>query len=94
MTAVHQEIDPIIFFKKFQGMTFFRSLNLMVFSLPYDCGSLQLSEILQVAASLFAVHVMARLAAGDTGSLSISLIDKIRLMYKQVCTVFTILVLC
>ncbi|KAF8013563.1 hypothetical protein BT93_I1419 [Corymbia citriodora subsp. variegata] len=38
---------------------------------------------LKVAASLFAVHVMARLAAGDTGSLSISLIDKIRLMCKQ-----------
>ncbi|XP_048128814.1 uncharacterized protein LOC115735783 isoform X2 [Rhodamnia argentea] len=38
---------------------------------------------LKVAASLFAVHVMARLAAGDTGSLSVSLIEKIRLMYKQ-----------
>lgn len=38
---------------------------------------------LKVAASLFAVHVMARLAADDTGSLSISLIEKIRLMYKQ-----------
>ncbi|XP_030450648.2 uncharacterized protein LOC115672831 isoform X2 [Syzygium oleosum] len=38
---------------------------------------------LKVAASLFAVHVMARLAAGDTGSLSISLIDKFRLVYKQ-----------
>lgn len=75
-------------------MAFFRSINIMVFSLPYNCGSLRLCEILQVAASLFAVHVMARLAADDTGSLSVSLIEKIRLMYKQVCTVFTILALC
>ncbi|KAK3195082.1 hypothetical protein Dsin_026392 [Dipteronia sinensis] len=37
----------------------------------------------KVAVSLFTVHMMEKLATGDEGCLSISLLEKIRIMYKK-----------
>lgn len=41
-------------------------------------------ETMQIAASLFAIHVMRKLATGDAGSLSVSLSKKIHVMSKKV----------
>ncbi|XP_052191958.1 uncharacterized protein LOC127801127 isoform X2 [Diospyros lotus] len=37
----------------------------------------------KVAAGIFSVHVMEKLRTGDTGSLSVSLIEKIRILFKK-----------
>ncbi|XP_021286367.1 uncharacterized protein LOC110418076, partial [Herrania umbratica] len=37
----------------------------------------------KVALSLLTVHIMGKLAAGDAGSLSVSLVEKIRLLFKK-----------
>ncbi|VFQ67820.1 unnamed protein product [Cuscuta campestris] len=39
----------------------------------------------KVAASLFVVHLMAKVRGGDTGSLSVSLIDKISILSQKLC---------
>jgi nuclear pore complex protein Nup188 len=39
---------------------------------------------LQLAASLFTVHVMGRLATSDSGTLSVSLLEKILVLSKKV----------
>ena len=41
-------------------------------------------ELLQTAAGLLAVHVMGKMKSGDTGSLSLSLIEKIHTLLKKV----------
>jgi len=41
-------------------------------------------ENLQVATSLFCVHVMLKLAVNDSGSLSVSLLQKIRGIFTKV----------
>lgn len=38
----------------------------------------------QVAVSLLTVHMIGKLATGDSGSLSVSLLEKVRLMSKKV----------
>ncbi|XP_031379573.1 uncharacterized protein LOC116194815 isoform X2 [Punica granatum] len=43
----------------------------------------EVSSHVKIAASLFAVHVMVKLTAGDVGSLSISLLDRIGALYKE-----------
>lgn len=46
-----------------------------------------LTTTLQVAASLVTVHLIAKLTAGDAGSLSVSTLQKISIMSNKVCSV-------
>lgn len=43
---------------------------------------------MQVATSLFIVHVMGKLVIGNAGSLSVSLVEKIRIAFNTCDTVF------
>ncbi|MBA0619886.1 hypothetical protein Godav_005677 [Gossypium davidsonii] len=46
-------------------------------------GNVENEATLQVALSLLTVHIMGKLVAGDAGSLSVSLVEKIRHVYKK-----------
>ena len=51
-------------------------------------GDVKNEATLQVAFSLLTVHIMGKLVAGDAGSLSVSLVEKIRLVFKKVIPFF------
>lgn len=54
------------------------------FQICKSCNIHNLHATSQVAVSLLTVHMIGKLATGDAGSLSISLIEKVRLMSKKV----------
>lgn len=61
----------------------------MLLSSPFiQIGNVENEATLQVALSLLTLHIMGKLVAGDAGSLSVSLVEKIRLVFKKVIPFF------